>query len=99
MEYTEIIYLMRRSVELDDIGNNISSNFETRFKCYAKKQSVRTNEFYNATQIWFSLLTWYAKYCFSYWFYFNHFLFAKHSNSYLLIISISKGGVSRSVIS
>ncbi len=51
MEYSEIIYLMRRSVESDDIGNNISSDFEIRSKCYAKKQSVRTNEFYNAAEI------------------------------------------------
>ena len=48
MEYTEIIYLISENVEEDDIGNAISSS-TTLIKCYAKKQSVRTNEFYNAT--------------------------------------------------
>ena len=51
MEYSEIIYLIKSSIESDDIGNNISSDFETFNKCYAKKQSVRTNEFYNASMV------------------------------------------------
>lgn len=50
MEYTEIIYLISQKKEEDDIGNIISSS-ETSKKLYAKKQSVRTNEFYNAVQI------------------------------------------------
>lgn len=50
MEYTEIIYLISQKKDEDDIGNFISSS-ETSKKIYAKKQSVRTNEFYNAMQI------------------------------------------------
>lgn len=50
MEYQEIIYLVNKVVEDDDIGNNISSS-ESTTKIYAKKQSVRTNEFYNAVEI------------------------------------------------
>lgn len=49
MEYTEIIYLISRKKEEDDIGNIIASS-ETSKKTYAKKQSVRTSEFYNAVQ-------------------------------------------------
>lgn len=48
MEYSEIVYLVSSEIIEDDIGNNISSN-ATEKKIYAKKQSVRTNEFYNAT--------------------------------------------------
>lgn len=47
MEYSEIIYLISQRTEEDEIGNNISS-FVSSKKCYAKKQSVRTNEYYNA---------------------------------------------------
>lgn len=47
MEYTEIIYLISKVKGEDDIGN-ITSSSETSKKCYAKKQSIRTNEFYNA---------------------------------------------------
>lgn len=49
MEYTEIIYLISRETEEDDIGNIISSSITSK-KIYAKKQSVRTSEFYNAVQ-------------------------------------------------
>lgn len=49
MEYTEIIYLISRKKEEDDIGNIITSS-ETSKKIYAKKQSVKTSEFYNAVQ-------------------------------------------------
>ena len=49
MEYQEIIYLVNKVVEDDDIGNNISSS-ETTTKIYAKKQSVRTNEYYSAVE-------------------------------------------------
>jgi len=49
MEYTEIIYLISQSKEEDDIGNFTSSS-ETSKKVYAKKQSVKTSEFYNAVQ-------------------------------------------------
>lgn len=48
MKYTEIIYLITETLEEDDIGNSIPSSY-TSTKCYAKKQSVKTNEFYNAT--------------------------------------------------
>ena len=48
MEYTEIIYLQSQTLVQDDIGNTIPSLTITK-KCYAKKQSVKTNEFYNAT--------------------------------------------------
>lgn len=49
MEYTEIIYLISQKKEEDDIGNIITSS-KTSKKIYAKKQSVRTSEFYNAVQ-------------------------------------------------
>lgn len=48
MEYSEIIYLINEVQGQDAIGNEVVSSF-TSTKCYAKKQSVRTNEFYNAT--------------------------------------------------
>lgn len=48
MKYTEIIYLINETLTEDDIGNSIPSS-TTSTKCYAKKQSIRTNEFYNAT--------------------------------------------------
>lgn len=50
MEYTEIIYLIDNTIQEDDIGNQISSS-ETSTKCYAKKQSLRTNEFYSAVEV------------------------------------------------
>ena len=50
MEYSEIIYLINEVLEEDEIGNTITSSF-TSDKCYAKKQSVRQNEFYNATMV------------------------------------------------
>lgn len=50
MEYTEVIYLISLKKEEDDIGNIISS-FKSSKKVYAKKQSVRINEFYNAVQV------------------------------------------------
>lgn len=49
MEYTEIVYLISQIKEEDDIGN-ITSSSEILNKSYAKKQSVRTSEFYNAVQ-------------------------------------------------
>lgn len=48
MPYDEIIYLQSQTKIQDDIGNTIPSSIKSN-KCYAKKQSVRTNEFYNAT--------------------------------------------------
>lgn len=48
MEYSEIIYLLGETITEDEVGNQIST-LSTPIKCYAKKQSVRTNEFYNAT--------------------------------------------------
>ena len=53
MEYTEIIYLISQKREEDDIGNIIASSISSK-KTYAKKQSVRTNEFYNAVQAGFT---------------------------------------------
>lgn len=50
MEYMEIIYLVSQSIEEDDIGNNTSSFISSK-KCYAKKQSVRSNEYYNAVAV------------------------------------------------
>lgn len=50
MEYTEIIYLLSNEIEEDDIGNMSSSDISTS-KCYAKKQSVKSNEFYNAVSV------------------------------------------------
>lgn len=50
MEYSEIIYLITENKEEDEIGN-ISSSFTTLNKCYAKKQSVKTNEFYSAVEV------------------------------------------------
>lgn len=50
MEYTEIIYLIPNTEVLDSIGNDIPVE-GTPIKTYAKKQSVRTNEFYSATMI------------------------------------------------
>lgn len=49
MEYTEIIYLVSSTKEEDEIGNIITSSFQLT-KRYAKKQSVRTNEFYSAVE-------------------------------------------------
>lgn len=48
MEYSELIYLINETLTEDEIGNIIPSS-TTSTKCYAKKQSIRTNEFYNAT--------------------------------------------------
>ena len=49
MEYSEIIYLLTESIGEDAIGNQVSSLTSSK-KCYAKTQSVRTNEFYSAVQ-------------------------------------------------
>ena len=49
MEYSEIIFLVKKTKEEDEIGNVLSSS-EVLTKCYAKKQSVKTNEFYSAVQ-------------------------------------------------
>lgn len=50
MEYSEIIYLINEVLGEDDIGN-VTITSSTTTKCYAKKQSVRQNEFYNATML------------------------------------------------
>ena len=50
MEYTEVIYLISQRKEEDDIGNYIPSSNSSK-KIYAKKQSVKTNEFYNSIQV------------------------------------------------
>ena len=50
MEYSEIIYLVNQVKEEDEIGNVLPSS-ETLNKCYAKKQSVKTSEFYSAVEV------------------------------------------------
>lgn len=50
MEYSEIVYLVKLVKEEDEIGNILPSS-ETLTKSYAKKQSVKTNEFYNAIEV------------------------------------------------
>lgn len=50
MEYSEIIYLIQDVIGADDIGNQVTA-LSSSNKCYAKVQSVRTNEFYNAIEI------------------------------------------------
>lgn len=50
MQYSEIIYLVNQVKEEDEIGNILPSS-ETLTKCYAKKQSLRTNEFYSAVEV------------------------------------------------
>lgn len=49
MEYKEIIYLEEFSNGEDAIGNRTSSLTSSN-KCYAKVQSVRTNEYYSAVE-------------------------------------------------
>lgn len=49
MEYAEIIYLVSKIKEEDEIGNIITSS-ETLTKSYAKKQSIRLNEYYSAVE-------------------------------------------------
>lgn len=49
MEYSEIIYLVGKTQEEDEIGNVITSSLNLT-KRYAKRQSVRTNEFYSAVE-------------------------------------------------
>lgn len=51
MEYSEIVYLITQTdEELDNIGNDVTSS-ESFYKIYAKKQGVKTNEFYNASMV------------------------------------------------
>ena len=50
MEYSEIIYLYKQTITQDEVGNEISTLSQPK-KCYAKKQSVRTNEFYSAIEV------------------------------------------------
>ena len=50
MEYSEIIYLIEETIGADDIGNQITA-LSSSNKCYAKVQSVRTNEFYSAVEV------------------------------------------------
>ena len=49
MDYKEIIYLEEYTTGEDNIGNNISSLTSSN-KCYAKVQSVKTNEYYSAVE-------------------------------------------------
>lgn len=50
MEYSEIIYLYKKVPATDEVGNQIPT-FSSPKKCYAKRQSVRTKEFYSAVEI------------------------------------------------
>jgi len=50
MEYSEIIYLISETEGVDEIGNIITAS-SSQTKSYAKVQSVRTNEFYNAVEV------------------------------------------------
>lgn len=50
MEYSEIIYLYKETITQDEVGNE-TPTLSTPIKCYAKKQSVRTNEFYSAVEV------------------------------------------------
>lgn len=50
MEYSEIIYLISETEGVDEIGNIITTS-SSQTKSYAKVQSVRTNEFYNAVEV------------------------------------------------
>lgn len=50
MPYQEIIYLVEMVKGVDSIGNDITTS-ETKNKCYAKAQSVKTNEFYSAVEV------------------------------------------------
>jgi len=49
MPYQEIIYLVKTVKGVDSIGNVLTTS-ETKTKCYAKVQSVRSNEYYNAVE-------------------------------------------------
>lgn len=50
MEYTEIIYLVEKKKSEDSIGNVLFSD-KLSDKIYAKKQNVKTNEYYNAVAV------------------------------------------------
>lgn len=50
MEYTEIIYLVEKKKSEDGIGNVLFSD-KLSDKIYAKKQNVKTNEYYNAVAV------------------------------------------------
>ena len=50
MQYNEIIYLINLVKTEDEIGNYIPSS-ETRKKCFAKRQSVKLGEYYNAIEV------------------------------------------------
>lgn len=50
MKYTDIIYLISETKVVDDVGNYISTT-SSETKCYAHRQSVKTNEFYNAVSL------------------------------------------------
>lgn len=50
MQYSEIIYLISRTLTQDSIGNVLPER-EASTKCYAKRQSVKTGEYYNAVEV------------------------------------------------
>lgn len=51
MKYTEVIYLLKKNLISDDIGNNYYDNSSNKKKVYAFMQKVGTNEFYNALAV------------------------------------------------
>lgn len=53
MEYTEVIYLIKREKSQDEIGNIIY--IDTKRKTYAKKKKVSIKEFYNAVGVGLSI--------------------------------------------
>ena len=50
MQYQEKLYLVNQIQGADEIGNDVTAS-GTLELCYAKAQSVRTNEFYSATEV------------------------------------------------
>ena len=64
MRYTEVIYLITNKSAQDEIGNFVSTD-NIKQKCFAKKQSVKTSEFYNAIK--FVII-----YALKFFYFFNH---------------------------
>lgn len=47
--YTTILYLLDKTYETDDVGNQVPTI--SKKKCYALKKSVASREFYNAVSV------------------------------------------------
>lgn len=50
MKYSEVLYLISKTYQSDEIGNLISSK-EVKTKCFASLRTVGTKEFYNAIAV------------------------------------------------